>query len=369
MTDAQGQVQQMLDSLVANGTELGLQAAAYLNGKLVIDAWAGLADEATGRPVDGDTLFTVFSASKGITATCIHIAAERGLLDYDTPIAHYWPEFAAHRKERATVRHALAHQVGIPQMPEGVTPEMICDWDTMCAAIADLTPLWEPGTKAGYHALTYGWILGEVLRRADGRPIAQFLNDEIGGPLGIGDMFFGITDEVEPRVAILKDAQQREGLGSAAVWNRPDIRRAVIPAGGGIMNARALARHYAALAQGGEIDGVRLLTPERLRIATRLETDASDQVLGPGYPTPVRRALGYQLGGPRHPATAYQTASGQRLTSFGHPGAGGTMAFADPEIGFAFAMTKNLTRVSVPGVPDAAVLVAEATRRALGIAE
>src|SRR5438270_60750 len=145
MADVNGRIQQVLNDLIADELELGVQVAAYLDGELVVDTWAGRADEASGRQVDGDTLFTVFSTTKGITATCIHMLAERGKLDYDAPIAKYWPEFAAHGKEKATVRDGLTHRVGIPQMPDGATPELISDWDAITSAIAELEPVWEPG--------------------------------------------------------------------------------------------------------------------------------------------------------------------------------------------------------------------------------
>ena len=135
-------VQDVIDRLVRSGEEVGLQVAAYVNGELAVDAWAGVADEATGRPVDGETLFTSWSTTKGFAATCLHILADRGRVDYDAPIATYWPEFAANGKAAATVRDALNHSAGVPQMPDGVTPEMMTDWDAMCSAIASYEPLW-----------------------------------------------------------------------------------------------------------------------------------------------------------------------------------------------------------------------------------
>ncbi|MCC7352155.1 MAG: beta-lactamase family protein [Anaerolineae bacterium] len=378
MADVNARVQTVMEDLIARGVERGLQVAAYLNGELVVDAWAGLADAATGRPVDGDTLFTVFSTTKGITATVIHLLADRGLLDYDTPIAEYWPEFGAHGKERITVRQALTHTAGIPQMPDNVLNgdvsdwEWMCqDWDWMCRAIADLTPLWEPGTATGYHGATFGWILGEVARRVDGRPIAQIVQDEICRPLGITSLYLSIPDAVEPRVASLKNGPSSlpPPPPDALVWrvipglehidevfNRTAFRHAVMPASSGIMNARALARHYAALACG-ELDGVRLLTPERIRIATTLQTEEVDLVLG----VPGRKALGYWLGEPLSPMA-------ERLTAFGHTGLGGSVGFADPEYRFVFGLTKNSLVGSLPG-EDAAYLIAREVRAALGIPE
>ena len=302
-------VQGVIDGLVASGEEVGLQVAAYVDGKLVVDAWAGVADEKTGRPVDGDTLFTSWSTTKGFVATCLHILADRNLVDYDAPIADYWPEFSANGKERVTVRHALTHSAGIPQMPAGVTPEMMTDWDAMCAAIAAHEPLWEPGMKTGYHAWTFGWLIGEIIRRVDGRPVAQFAREELCQPLGIEDFYLGIPDAVEGRVALLRqitpaveaeiepsELLQRAippQVSSAEVVNRPDVRRASIPGGGGIMSARAIARHYAMLAGYGTLDGTRLLSAERIDAIRSLQTDACDEVLG----GPIRKGLGYFLGG------------------------------------------------------------------------
>jgi CubicO group peptidase (beta-lactamase class C family) len=363
-------VRGLLEELVASGEELGLQAAAYLRGELVVDAWAGVADRATGGPVDGRTLFTVYSVGKGITATCIYLLAERGQLDYDAPVARYWPAFAARGKERVSVRDVMTHRAGAPQMPEGTAPELICDWDRTCAAIADLPLLWEPGTRTGYHAITYGWILGEVLRRVDGRPFARFVQEEICAPLGLRDLYFGIPDDVEERVATLEAAPRPpevpepppDALFYRAAprslnggWNRPDVRRACIPAAGGIMTARDVARHYAALI--GTVDGVRLLPAERIATATTLQTSDEDLVLG----YRVRKALGYWLGGKN-------SAFSERITAFGHAGASGATAFADPEYGLAVGFTKNMVRgiARTPG-ESPAFRVARCIRDAFGI--
>jgi CubicO group peptidase (beta-lactamase class C family) len=344
-----------------------------VDGELVVDAWSGLADPDTDRPVDGDTLFTVFSVGKGIAATAVHLLAQRGLLDYDTPVCRYWPEFRAHGKAAITVRHVLCHAAGIPQLPAGVTIADVCDWDRICQAIAELEPLWEPGTQTGYHATTWGFVVGELIRRADGRPFSRVVVEDICRPLGIDTIFFGIPDAVGDRVARLEDGIASVGQAvpapdslveramgpvprRAAIWNRSDIRRACIPAAGGIMNARAIARHYAALACG-ELDGVSLLSPERVRTATTLQTDARDAVVG----LPLPKALGYFLAGPGSEA-------GGRATAFGHAGTGGMAGFADPTYRFSFALTKN--RLVPPSPGEATALrVARAVRQALAIPE
>ncbi len=372
MADITSRVRDGLEELIESGVEVGLQVAAYHHGELVVDTWAGLADVESGRPVDGGTLFTSFSCTKGVTATAIHILVERGVLAYDEPIAKYWPEFAQRGKQSATIRHALTHRVGVPQMPDAVTPELMADWDYMCEAIAALEPLWEPGAKTGYHAYTFGWILGEVLRRADGRPIAQFVQDEICAPLGLDGIYFGIDDAAEPRVATLVDGPRPDAPAApadtliaraippavgilAAPYNHPAVRRAALPAHGGLMSARSLARHYAALGNGGELDGIRILSEERVRTATALQTDEVDQAIV----QPVRKALGYFQSGPI-------SAMGPRPTAFGHPGAGGALGFADPEQEFAFAITKNsLVAGTEPGASAAAV-IGSLVRRELG---
>ena len=275
-------VQEAIDVAVGERGEIGVQVAAYLDSELVIDQSGGLADETTGREVDGDTLFPVFSNIKAMTATALHIQAERGLVDYYQPVARYWPEFGKHGKDKGTVFDALTHRIGVPLMPVGVTPELMCDWDWMVGQIAEMHPLFEPGTRSGYMAYTFGWVVGEVVRRTDPmhRPFGQFIQDEICQPLGITGLWAGIPPEVEPRVAKLTNlpalppgapglppdslrfrASPPEVGTNQEVFGRSDVRQACIPGAQGIMNARSQARFYAMLANGGELDGVDAFFP------------------------------------------------------------------------------------------------------------
>jgi CubicO group peptidase (beta-lactamase class C family) len=335
-------VQLLLDEMTSSGTERGVQVAVYHRGQLIVDAWSGLADSRTGRAVDGTTLFPVFSISKGITATIVHQLVERGRLSYDQPIAEVWPEFAAQGKGGITLRQALNHSAGIPNVPHRVEFAEITDWKKICAAVANLPPVFPAGTLAEYHAITYGWIVGETVCRVDGRSFPGILKEEIAGPLGLEGMFIGLPAEAAARVAFLEEyapvPPPADPLAPSPVpgWlgplhsfmNRPDMQRACIPASSGIMNARSIARHYAALLPGG-VDGVELLPPSRIREATQ------PQGLRRPDGSPSTWALGYNL---------YEGYSlpGSGFTAFGHGAYGGAIGFADPGQGLAVGITKNL---------------------------
>ncbi len=334
-------LQAYLDQLVADGTERGVQLVVYLNGELVVDVVAGEIDPTSGTKVRSDTLFPAFSTTKGIAATLAHLMVERGKITYDTPIAEVWPEFAANGKGGITLRHALSHTAGLQNLPTPLTHAELNDWDTMCRKMAAATPTSAPGAVFAYHAMTYSWLVGETTCRVDGRKFQQLLHDEICVPLGMEkEIYSGIPDEEEPRVAFLESKEDSgEPLPHAATdlavpplvlplhrWmNTPGARRACIPASNGIMSARAVARHYAALLPGG-VDGVELLPPERIRLAT--EPQPRPTSLKPDEPAPYHR-LGYGIGSTLSP------------TSFGHGGAGGSFGFADPEHNIAFCFTRN----------------------------
>jgi CubicO group peptidase (beta-lactamase class C family) len=239
---ANAHVKRAIDTAIKERGEMGLQVCAYYRGALVIDTWAGVADPATGRLVDGDTLFNVFSVTKGIALTAMHILAERGAFNYDTLVGELWPEYATNGKEKTTVRHILTHRAGIPQMPEGITPELMCDWPYMIRFIESQKPMFEPGTQNAYHQLTYGWLLSELVHRADPkhRMIDQFVYEEIGKPLKAPDLWIGLPDSQLPRVAKLWMGEDfdwpagslfRISLPASvnlipSIYGRPDVRRA-----------------------------------------------------------------------------------------------------------------------------------------------
>jgi CubicO group peptidase (beta-lactamase class C family) len=347
-SEAQTLVQEAIDQLVASGAERGIQVAAYQHGEQVIDAVAGVADPKTGRRMEPATPIYCFSVVKAAASTIAHILVERGLFAYDTPVAKIWPDFGARGKGSVTVRNVLDHSAGVPGIPLDTTIEDLCKWDKMCAAIADAELWWEPGTKLGYHAYTFGYIVGEIVRRATGKRISQVLREEIGAPLGIADeLYFGMPTSEHRRLAVLEDAPMPEGFTppqlppdlpmfkaapmslfpNAQLGNRGDVLSADIPAGGKT-SARAIARMYAALL--GEVDGVRLISPQRLREATTLSMSGVDAVFG----MPSAWALGYSLG--RLGSTPQESP-----TAFGVGGVGGSFAYADTATSIAFAFTKN----------------------------
>ena len=339
---------------VARGAgEEGLGVAAYLDGELIINTWAGVADSATGRVVDERTLFQVFSVTKAFTATALHLQAERGLVDYDLPIARYWPEFGARGKHRITVRDALCHRAGIPQMPTGVTPELMFDWDWMIRQIESYRPWFPAGTANAYHVLVWGWLIGEVIQRTDplGRSVDRFIQQEVCEPLGITDFHLGLAKDQAHRVTKLaadweptrdsdhlREAAQPVAVAAAPpLHNREDTWAACLPGAGGIANAESVARLFAMLAGGGALGRTRLLSTARVHACRRPrdDSDAPDEM----FETPAWIGQGgYWLGGDlrrRIPA------DGSLPAVLNQPGAGGSTGWAELDTGLAVAICHN----------------------------
>lgn len=349
--------------------EVGAACCVYLGDKPVVDIHGGLADAATGRPWQADTLQLVFSATKGATAACVLMLVERGAIDLDAPVARYWPEFAANGKSAIPVRWLLSHRAGLAAIEGTFTLDQALSWDPVVAALAAQAPLWEPGTKHGYHLRSYGWLLGELVRRVDGRTIGRFLEDEIARPLGL-DLWIGLPEAQEPRVSTIvppappapemqkvmarlfaPDTIAGRAFSGPSnlfhyddMWNRRALHAAELPSSNAIGTARSLARLYAALV--GEVDGVRLLRPETVAAACTSQSEGADAVL---Y-LPTRFGLGFML-----PPALCPSAP---LTAFGHPGAGGSLALADPARGIGFAYVMNRMSLATAGDPRADGIVA-----------
>jgi CubicO group peptidase (beta-lactamase class C family) len=349
--------------------DVGAACCVYRHGRKVVDLWGGVADTHSGRSWDEDTLQLVFSATKGATAVSALRLVERGALDLDAPVVEYWPEFGAAGKGGIPVRWLLSHRSGLPVVDVPLTPRDVFEWQPIVAALADQAPLWDPGTAHGYHALTYGFVVGEVIRRVSGKSPGQFFAEEIAAPLGL-DLWIGLPTDEERRVSrlirptpltppqgfdvsALPEAVQEmirafldpKSLTMRALtmtdppidWNDPAAHRAEIPAANGICTARSLARMYSAII--GDVDGVRLLNPSTIKAATTEQSEGPDRVLL----VSSRFGLGFML------HSAFSSMLGP--TSFGHSGAGGSLGFADPESGVAFAYVMNAMQQNLGGDP------------------
>ncbi|WP_437674033.1 serine hydrolase domain-containing protein [Sorangium sp. So ce131] len=335
--------------------ELGAAVSAVARGRVVVDLWAGFRDAARTAPWGRDTLVNVYSVTKGAVALCAHALIERGALDPDAPVAAAWPEFAAAGKERVRVGQLLDHSAGLPAIRAELGPGALFDWQAMTGALAAEAPFWEPGARHGYHAITFGFLVGELIRRASGRSVGAFLREAVAAPLGL-DFHIGIGEEHDAQVAEVQPTiVSPDGLGGAfgasfrdptsltsLAFTRPRdlaspdlvntvrFRRAEIPAVNGHANARALARMYGALASGGALDGERVLSPEAVERALTERSRGLDAVLL----AESRFSLGFMLPSALRPF-------GRGARTFGHPGAGGALGFADPDAGLGFGYTPN----------------------------
>lgn len=362
--------------------DIGAAVCVYLDGRPVVDLWGGIADPDSGHPWARDTLQLVYSATKGATATSAHMLVDRGALDLDAPVAEYWPEFAANGKAEIPVRWLLSHQAGLVALDQPVPLAEALAWHPMVAALAAQRPQWTPGTAHGYHGRTWGWLVGEVIRRVSGRSPGRFFADEIAGPLGL-DFFIGLSaserdrvsrmvyqppevdfatlppeeipEELRELVAAWRDPNSFSNRAFAVTdpteidFNSPEVQAAELPASNGVGTARSLARMYAALID--EVDGVRLLTPETLASATKEHASGVDKVMV----VPSRFSAGYMLPIETNPMTG--------PNAFGHTGRGGSLGFADPEHGIAFGYVMN----NIIGGPDdvRATSLVDAVRRSL----
>ncbi|MFH8609441.1 serine hydrolase domain-containing protein [Streptomyces sp. NPDC018029] len=372
------------DAFVRNFDERGERGAAvtvYRDGRKVVDLWGG------ARDVDGDlgagdapwepgTAQIVRSATKGVAAAALLLLHQRGELDLDAPVGSYWPEFKARGKERVLVRHVLAHRAGVPALDRPLTPSEALDPDLAAAVVAAQAPFWEPGEDHGYHAQTYSWLTGELVRRVTGRPVGEWIGDEIARPVG-ADLWVGLPDAAAARAGRLgpiepapggaggagglrmrpkrnvaeayadPDSLTRRAFGAIDPLpdeNDPAYRAAALPASNGIATADGLARFYAALI--GEVGcGRRLFEPSTVSLARGEVSAGPDRVLVVG----TRFGLGYMLHGAASPLLG--------PGSFGHPGRGGALGFADPESGLAFGYVTNGMNKGVTADPRAQALV------------
>jgi CubicO group peptidase (beta-lactamase class C family) len=341
--------------------ELGASVSLSLHGEKLVDLWGGVADPASGRAWERDTVSTVFSCTKGATALCAHLLASRGLLDVEAPVAEYWPEFARRGKEGATVRMMLDHSVGVPVIKAPVKPGGVCDWDYMIGLLEAQEPFWKPGTRNGYHMINFGWTVGELVRRVSNKSLGAFFRDELAQPLGI-EFWIGAPEAVEKRIApivnyvaspgelpgefMLKVLKERDSIQSLSLLNNGGFdansracHAAEIGGGGGISNARGLAGLYAPFACGGRLGGRAYVDATTLgRMAEVSMATNEDATLL----IPTRFALGFMKSiDNRHRARGDRDSAILSSAAFGHVGAGGSLGFADPREGLSFGYSMN----------------------------
>ena len=338
---------------VSERGEVGAAFAAVVDGEPAVDLWGGMADRDRGCPWERDTIAGLFSGTKGLVATCLLLLIERGALALEQPVAAYWPEFGAQGKRQVLVRHLVSHQAGLPGLTTPVTAEEAADDRRMAALLAAQPALARPGGSFWYHALTFGWLCGELIRRVDGRSVGRLLHDEVAVPLGL-DAWIGLPEREEPRVAVLVreqgfGSQPRDRDASAgdpvawSIWANPPRfateplpanerfwHAAEIPGSNGIASARAMARLYGCLARGGEIDGVQLLSPPAVALGARHIVARVDPFLR----KPMAFGIGFQLQTQAAPF-------GPAPVAFGHPGTGGSVHGAWPHARTGFSYVTN----------------------------
>ncbi|MFF3085869.1 serine hydrolase domain-containing protein [Streptomyces nojiriensis] len=351
MTDVKGfceprfeAVRVALAALLSND-DVGASAAVYVDGEPVVDIWGGYADADRSVGWERDTLTGVNSTTKNMTAMCALILADRGELDLSAPVAAYWPEFAAAGKENVLVRHVLSHTAGLPDLSGPTTVQELYDWESVTAGLAAQAPEWEPGTAAGYHALTFGYLAGEIVHRITGRSLGEFFAEEVAKPLG-ADFHIGLSTEHDDRVAPLIPPPSRTDEYTASAPLRPDgtrrentgvairvkdanslaWRRAQIPVVNGFGNARSVALVQSVLANHGSAGGVRLLSPQGCKPAWQEVFHGDDRVLG----TPMCWTVGF----------------GKFGNTFGWGGWGGSLVASDPDsrITVAYVMNQMIDR-------------------------
>ena len=356
------EVRQEFERNFAERGEVGASVCVTVDGQTVVDLWGGTANTETDTPWTDETVSIVFSSTKGATAICAHVLASRGQLDLDAPVATYWPEFAQAGKENVQVKMLLNHQAGLPAVRKDLPQGAYADWDLMVDALAKEEPFWEPGTRNGYHALTYGWLIGEVVRRVSGKSLGTFFKDEIADPLGL-DFWIGLPEDKESRVAPMIAAEPDPNsalfqematpgtlaalailnvggyMGVVSEYDTRAAHAAEIGGAGGITNARGLAGMYEPLALGGKKSNVELVNSETLARMGRVSSSTGrDAVLV----MPTRFALGFMktMDNRQEPAGVQDSVLFSE-EAFGHVGAGGSFGFADPKAGMSFGYTMN----------------------------
>ena len=320
----------------------GAALAIFHRGELVLDLVGGFSDTQRGERVERSSLFPLFSGTKPLAAVALWQLIERGLVGLDAPIATYWPEFAQHGKGGVLVRHTLSHRGGFPATPVNLPPDRWRDWNEVTTAVAAMPLEHEPGSVSAYHFLTQHWVIAEVIRRVDGRPFAAYLREEITAPLGLADTHIGLPQELEDRVVKLHatDGVDAWSLDTLRLIQRSALHRMMVPGASGVSTASDMARFYAALAAGGAVGQTRVLQPETVSRMLAVEVDGE---IDRTFDVPVRRGLGFELGGMADPRRHWPGSTSTART-FWHGGFGTSICWGDSDLGVAMAFLSNGVR-------------------------
>jgi len=341
-------VKKVLAQNIESGSDIGASFAATIDGKFVIDIWGGYSDAAQTREWERDTIVNVFSTTKVMSVLCVLMLIDRGFIDLNSPVANYWPEFSQSGKEQLPVRYLLSHTAGLPGFNKVIKMETLYNWKEIVNILAAQTPSWEPGTRSGYHSITQGYLLGELVRRVTGKTIGTFFREEISDPLN-ADFYIGLSEQHDSRVADLiapppipnQLMENNEELRAARGFFNPVLpiekcltrewRNAEIPAANGHGNARSVARIGAAIACGGELDGVHLLSLKTIEKAIEEQSYTKDLVIQ----IPIRWGLGFGLN-----SKEIRLGRNQRAFCWGGAGGSSLVMDLDEKISYAFVMNK-----------------------------
>ena len=331
------QVKQLFKQQIDDGLHPGAGLAVYRYGNLVLDIFGGETD--SGKPVTDETMFVLMSSTKPLTACCLYMLKERGQVSYSDLVSKHWPEFAQNGKETVTIGHILTHRGGFPQTPESLPPTDWPDWSKVVLAMEQAPAIYTPGETLAYHPSNYGWVLGEIVRRVDGRTFDRFIVEELAAPLGMGSTHVGLPQGLEHLVSPMHEMEDgADSTGWCAMHSQSSVLRSIAPGTNGVASAGDFARFYAMLERRGSLDGATVIKPETIEEGVAFQVEGVDKSTG----TFAQRSLGLALGDER-----MGKSTGDPLKTFGHGGAGTSIGWADSDSGLAVGYITNGFRGSV----------------------
>ena len=325
------QVKTLFHTQISDGLHPGAGLAVYRYGNLVLDIHGGNMKD--GKPVTAETMFVLMSSTKPLAASCLYILKERGKISYDDLVSKHWPEFAQNGKETVTIGHVLTHRGGFPKTPESLPPSDWADWSKVVHAMEQATTIYTPGETLAYHPSNYGWVIGEIVRRVDGRSFTQFLSEELAAPLGMNSTHVGLPEGLEDLVSPMHEMEAgTDTTGWCGIHSQSSVLKGIAPGTNGVASATDFARFYAMMERKGSLNGATIIKPETVNEATTFQVEGMDQ----SNNSFAQRSFGLALADQR-----MGKSSGDPLKTFGHGGAGTSIGWADFESGLAVGYITN----------------------------